>query len=111
MRLSDVKGEKVFDVVADIIDPIVSIAEDEDAAELFKPKELPNGMTPWEFFLSRVKKSLPSLMRNHKGELISIMCAIKGMDRDEYVNELTLGQLFADLTELVTDREFTSFFG
>ena len=111
MRLADVKGERVFDVVADIIDPIVSIAEDKEAAELFEQRELPKGMTPFEFFLSRIKKSLPSLMKTHKDELITIFCTIKGVSREEYIKELTLGQLFADLTELVTDREFTSFFG
>ena len=32
MRLSDIQGERVFDVIADIIDPIANIAEDDAAS-------------------------------------------------------------------------------
>lgn len=111
MKLSDVKGERTFDVVADLIGPIVSIAKDKDAADLFQPKELPEGMTPWEFFLSRVEKSLPPLMKAHRNELVTIMATINGVTEEEYVKNVNLGSLFADLVELVTDKEFTSFFG
>lgn len=111
MKLSDIRGERVFEVVADIIDPIVSIAEDKDAAELFKPKEKPEGMDNWSFFLSRLKTSLPSLMRAHKDELATIMAVMNDVSREEYVKDLTLIKLIADVTELVTDRSFSSFFG
>lgn len=110
MKLSDVKGERVFDVIADIIDPITIIAEDEKSAKLFHRDKLPEGMTTWQFFLKKIRESLPSLLREHKDELITILCTIKDVSRDEYVSELTLAQLFADLTELVTDAEFVSFF-
>ena len=36
MRLSDIQGDRVFDVIADIIDPVANIAEDDDAASFFK---------------------------------------------------------------------------
>ena len=110
MRLSDIKGERVFDVIADIIDPIVTIAEDKNAAELFQPKELPKGMTPWEFFLQRAKKSIPPLMKDHKAELCKIMATVNGVTVEEYLKDITLAKLLSDLTELLTDREFTSFF-
>ena len=110
MKLSEVRGERVFDVIAEVIDPIVSIAQDENAAELFQPKELPKGMTPWEFFLQRARKSLPALVRDHKGEMAQIMACINGVTVEEYMEGLTLPKFFADLTELLTDREFTSFF-
>ena len=110
MKLSDVKGERVFDVIADIVDPIATIAADEDAAKLFQRDKVPDGMTTWEFFLQKIRESLPSLLRTHKEELIAILCSIKGESRDEYVSTLTFASLFADLTELVTDAEFTSFF-
>ena len=49
MRLSDIQGERVFDVIADIIDPIANIAEDNAASALFKREKLPEGMTAKEF--------------------------------------------------------------
>jgi hypothetical protein len=111
VKLSDIKGERTFDVIADIIDPIAAIAEDEDAAALFKPEELPDGLTPWQFFLKRVRRSLPPLMRAHKREIATIMATINGQTVDEYMAEISLGKLLADLTELLGEEEFLSFFG
>ena len=45
MRLSDIKGDRVFDVIADIIDPIANIAVYETASALVKREKLPEGMT------------------------------------------------------------------
>ena len=39
MKLSDIKGDRVFDVIADLIDPVASIAQDAQAAALFRPAE------------------------------------------------------------------------
>lgn len=111
MKLSEIKGERVFDVIADVIDPIVSIAQDEDAAALFKPQPLPEGMQPWDFFLQRVKRSFPPLMRTHKDDFITIMAALNGVSTEEYAENVTMATLFSDLIELVTDQEFASFFG
>ncbi len=111
MKLSEIKGERVFDVIADIMEPIVSIAEDENAAAIFQPKELPEGMTPWQFFLSRIKVSLPALVRDHKRELAAIMAAVNDVTPQEYMESVTIPKLMADMVELLTDQEFVSFFG
>ena len=111
MKLSDIKGERTFDVIADIIDPIVTIASDEEAARLFHRDPCPEGMEPWKFFLQKVKESLPTLIKTHRKELVAILSTIKGVSAEEYVKDLTFASLFSDLTELVTDAEFVSFFG
>ena len=110
MRLSDIKGERVFDVIADIIDPIVSIASDEEAAGIFKPEKKPDGMDPYQFFVSRLKGSLPALIRNHKDDFVAILSTINGVSKEEYTETLTLAKLMSDIVELCTDREFKSFF-
>ena len=111
MKLSEIKGERTLDVIAEIIDPIVSIATDEEAAKLFKREKTPEGMTSWQFFLTKVRESLPTLVRSHKAELVKILATIKGVSDEEYMEELTFPSLIHDLTELVTDAEFVSFFG
>ena len=110
MKLSEIKGERVFDVIADVIDPIVSIAQDDDAAALFKPQPLPEGMEPWDFFLQRLRDNLPALVKAHKDELSLIMATLNEMTVDEYVENLTIPKLIGDLIDLVTDAEFVSFF-
>lgn len=111
MKLSDIKGERVFDVIADIIDPIVNIAQDSDAAELFAPKtEKPEDMDKWTYFLMRVKKSLPPLLKTHRDDFVTILAVVNNVSPKEYRKELTMQKLFSDIIELVTDQEFTSFF-
>lgn len=110
MKLSEVKGERVFTVIADIIEPIASIALDDDAAKLFKREAVPEGLTPWQFFLTRVRESLPVLVRTHKDDLCTILAAIGGVTVDEYVEGLSLDKFMADIIELLTDGDFRGFF-
>lgn len=110
MRLSDIKGERTLDVIADIIDPIANIAEDPTAADLFARKALPDGENPRQFAMRRLRAGVPALLRGHKNDLISIMAAIKGTGREEYARALNLAVLLTDLYDLITDEAFMSFF-
>jgi len=110
MTLSDVKGERVFDVIADIIDPITSIALDKEAKKFFERKPAPEGVEPWDFFLQQLRDSLPTLIKSHKHDICKIIATIKGVSVKKYVSEMTLPSLLADLTGLLTDQEFRSFF-
>ena len=130
MKLSEVKGDRVFDVIADIIEPIATIAQDEDAIKLFASGDKPEDMTSWEYFVERAKTSIPVLMKKYKKEISEVLAALNGITVEEYVegipnpkydedpeNEpmyevppLTIPKLFADVLDLVTDSEFVSFF-
>lgn len=110
MRLSDVREDRVFDVIADIIDPIANIAEDEDAASFFKREKLPEGMTAKQFLLARARKAAPALLRGHKGDLIAILSAIDGTSPEAYRGALNFVKLFRDVTDLLTDEAFTTLF-
>lgn len=106
MRLSDIKGDRVFDVIADIIEPIANIAEDKEATALFKKEKLPEGETPNSFFLKRMKRSVPILLKEHKDEVATILATIEGVDKAEYMANLNLVKLTKDAIELVTDEAF-----
>ena len=106
MRLSDIQGERVFDVIADIIDPIANIAEDEQASAMFRREKLPEGMTAKEFLIQRARKSLPALFKGHKGDIIAILAAIGGVSEEQYKRELNPIKLMQDATELLTDEAF-----
>ena len=90
MRLSDIQGERVFDVIADIIDPIANIAEDDAASALFKREKLPEGMTAKEFMTQRARKALPALLKGHKGDIIAILASIEGVSVESYTGALNL---------------------
>ena len=129
MKLSEIRGERVFDVIADIIEPVTVIAQDEEAVKLFDTKSRPDNMTPWEYFIDRAKVAVPVLMRKYKSEICAIMASINDVTVDEYMNgvenpdyeddnglpkykvqPLTVPKLFADVLDLVTDSEFIAFF-
>ena len=106
MRLSDIQGERVFDVIADIIDPIANIAEDEQASAMFRRERLAEGMTAKQFLIQRARKSLPALFKGHKGDIIAILAAIGGVSEEQYKRELNPIKLMQDATELLTDEAF-----
>lgn len=110
MKLSEVKGERTFDVIADIIEPIANITEDKEACEIFSKQKPPEGVTEQQFMAKRLKNSIPKLLKRHKKDIISIIVAIEGLDREEYVRNLNLAALLKDCTELIGDEAFMSLF-
>ena len=110
MRLSDIKGDRVFDVIADIIDPIANIASDETASALFKREKLPEGMTAKAFLLERAIKAVPALLKGHKSDIITVLATIEGVSADDYMASLTLAKLMQDTAELLTDEAFGELF-
>ena len=110
MRLSDIKGERTLEVIADIIDPIANIAEDEEASALFKREKLPEGMTAKKFLLQRARKSAPALLKGHKEDIIAILAAIEGTPADEYAGTMNLVKLIKDTVDLLTDEAFGALF-
>ena len=110
MRLSDIKGDRVFDVIADIIDPIANIASDEAASALFKREKLPEGMTAKSFLLERARKAVPALLKGHKSDIITVLATIEGVSADDYRASLTLTKLMQDTAELLTDDAFGELF-
>ena len=110
MRLSDIKGDRVFDVIADIIDPIANIASDETASALFKREKLPEGMTAKAFLLERARKAIPALLKGHKSDIITVLATIEDVSSDDYMASLTLAKLMQDMAELLIDDDFGELF-
>lgn len=110
MKLSDVRGERVFDVIADCIEPIANIANDPDAAAMFKRATLPEGETAKHFLLMRATKSLPSLLKTHRKDVIAILSSIEGTSKKKYTQDLTLTKLMYDCIELLNDETFLELF-
>lgn len=109
MKLSDIKGERCLEVIADLIEPCASIMGDDNAKAIFTSKKVPAGMTANEFMLQRLRKSAPQLIRDHTDDIIAILSTIKGVEGSEYREGMTLSSLISDFMELITDEEFLGF--
>ncbi len=110
MRLSDISGDRTLEVIAEVIDPLCNIAEDDEAMAMFRREKLPEGMEPKKFLLQRARKSLPVLLKNHKGDIISILAAIAGITPEEYRKALNLIKLTDDVIDLLADEAFEQLF-
>lgn len=109
MRLSDIKGDRVIDVVADLIEPVSNIAMDESVT-LFKREKAPEGMAAKEFAIQKLRRGAPVLLKTHKADVVAILAAIKGVTPEEYTDGLNMLTLLQDFVELLTDSEFLNLF-
>ena len=109
MRLSEIKGERVFDVIADITEPICNIVADESAARIFARGDKPDGMDATAFTISKIRESIPSLVRTHKDDLIAILSTIEGVSADEYRENVTMPTLIKSIYDVLTDEDLISF--
>ena len=107
--LSEIRGEEVFDVIADIIDPVANIVSDSDVMEYLRGEAKPDGVDSVEFFANRLRKSLPRLLREHKSDIVTILSKIDGVTYDEYMSQMTLGSLMGDVMAVMTDDGFLAF--
>lgn len=110
MRLSEIKGERTFEVIAELIDPVSNIAQDEAAMRLFQKQKPPKDVDPREFTANRLKDAAKALLRTHADDLTAIMAALEGVSIDEYRKGQNLATTLGGLYELVTDEEFIAFF-
>lgn len=110
MKLSDIKGERTLDVIAEVIEPIANLAEDKDVTALFTRQRLPQGMTANEFLIARIKKAAPKLLKKHKEDVIAILATIEGISPQEYGANLNLVKLISDCVDLLADDAFHALF-
>lgn len=109
MKLSEIKGDRCFEVIADLVTPVANIAQDKEAADLFKRKKTPKGKTATQFLIDRVKAGMPSLLKSHKQDLVAIMATLNNVTPEEYLESLNMAKLVGDILELLTDDEFLAF--
>lgn len=109
MKLSGIKGDRTFEVLADLIEPVCNIAADKSIT-LFQRAERPKNMTAKEFAIQRIKGQIPALLKNHKTDICRVFSTLKGVTLEEYLETLNMAALVFDITELLSDDEFIGFF-
>ena len=109
MRLSDIRGERVLDVIADMAAPVINIASDKEAVAFFERRPPKEGQTPHEALAERMKVAAHVLMKGHRDDLVAILATLDGVTVEEYVEGMTLGSVLMDVFELLTDEAFEDF--
>lgn len=103
MKLSDIKGERTLEVVANIVEPLTCIATDEEVRAALA------GCTDKAKAVKGIGKVAATVAKKHGDEAIEILAAIEGVEPEEYAASLSLGKLIRDILDLMSDEEFLSF--
>ncbi len=113
MRLSDIKGKKLFEMLGAISAPLSRIVDDPEVVEVFERKAVPEGMDARRFAAKRLTDALPAIFGAHADDFCEILGTLAHavdpeMTAERYAEE---GDVVKDLGELVRDKAFLDFLG
>jgi hypothetical protein len=94
MKLSDIKGEKALDVLADLLEP---------AAEIMGDKEVEAAYNS-----GQVLKAVKVAIKNHKKAVLNVLAITEGEDPETY--QPNVFSLPAKLLEILNDPEIMGLF-
>ena len=94
MKLSDIKGERAIDTLAELIDPISDIAQDESVVSLVNS--------------GQKLKAVKALLKRHKRSVITIMALLNEENPETY--EPKLFQLPVMVLEILNDPDLADLF-
>lgn len=103
MKLSQIKGDRAYDVLAEIVEPIATIMFDEESRKAL------SGIGDKDKTKDAIK-ILPKIMKKHKPELMKVLSALDGVSVAEYTKELTLAKITNDFVDLMYDEESQKLF-
>lgn len=105
MKLSEIKGERAVEVIADLIEPIANIASDKECADLFSVKPVKDEDKKVTARKHLVKK-VPALLKSHKQDVIKIIATLDG----KTIDEMNLFSITAALIGIVQDEALIELF-
>ena len=105
MRLSELKGERAVEIIADLIEPITNIALDQKNLKLLRPKKK-EGETDREAAVRDFKIKIPNLLKTHKADVVSILCTLNEVKPED----LSLAEIMKGIIDLTQDRDFMNLF-
>lgn len=105
MKLSEIRGEKAIEVIADLIDPLAGIATDPKCANLFKG-DMKKGETPRQAGIRNLRAKIPYLLKAHSAEVISILSTLNGVPGES----LNVFSITKGIIDMLSDKELMELF-
>ena len=99
MKLSEIKGDRALEVIADIMAPISNIVSDKEAKKAFQNAEK-----------EPIAKVLPQLIKTHKQDIYTLLATIDGVSVEEYKKAANMMKLLKDFSDIITDESVQSLF-
>lgn len=113
MKISEIKGEKLFDILADVIEPITNIADSAPMQAIFddiaaRSKDN-DAQSIAQFTIDEIRAHVPQLLRENKKDMIKLLSVLNEQTTQEYCADLTLGKLMSDSLDLLAQDEMVRF--
>ena len=105
MKLSEIKGDRAVEVIADLIEPIANIASDKECADLFDVKPV-KGEDKKVTSRKHLVKKVPMLLKSHKRDVIQIIATLDGKS----VDDMNMFSIAAALIGFVKDEALIELF-
>ena len=99
--LSDITGDRAFTALADLLPPVLRLAEDQDAVTFFTARTSTSRL--------ETTRQLLSLVTKHQAEFLEIEAVKRGCAVAD-LPELSVEDIFTAATELMNDSLFICFF-
>ena len=94
-KLSEIKGEEALDVLAEILEPIVTIANDDEVRAGFE---------------TNIAKCVAVALKKYKKEILQIFASINGKSVEETCEEIDILSLPTYIVEILNEPEIQSLF-
>lgn len=94
-KLSEIKGEEALDVLAEILEPIVTIANDDEVRAGFE---------------TNIAKCVAVALKKYKKEILQIFACINGKSVEETCEEIDILSLPTYIIEILNEPEIQSLF-
>lgn len=96
MKLSEFKGDEALEVLADLVEPCVTLFSDKELVGLVRKAE------------TRAK-GIAKALRDHKNEVFAILAVTEGVPVEEYKEKANIMALPKKLLEIFNDKELMGF--
>ena len=109
MRLSDLTAEQGLEAIANSLEYIGNIVDDDVALELCQ-KLVPQEGEKYIKVFARGAKTAPKLLKTHKDDVIGILAAFELQSVEEYKKKHKLIDVIKGVVDLVNDPEVRQLF-
>jgi len=105
MKLSEIKGDRAVEVIADLIEPVANIASDKECADLFSVKPV-KGEDRNVTARKHLVKKVPLLLKTHKRDVIQIIATLDGKS----IDDMNLFNIMQSLISMIQDEALIQLF-
>lgn len=109
MRLSELTAEQGLEAIANSLEYIGNIADDDTALKLCQ-ELVPREGEKYIKFFARGAKTAPKLLKTHKDDVIGILAAFELQTVEEYKKKHKLMDVIKDMVNLVNEPEVRQLF-